>query len=141
MFVTRIARFYYWLYYRCYRYSRKGGDSAFTVHWAIAAIQSLLLLATNLLALLLLLLVISPSTARVVFSAPPWVIGSAFGSLVFLHLLLLGYKGRYKKILKQFSKETDNQQRRGDRLFGWYLVCSVFSFLGIGIVAGVRAGF
>jgi hypothetical protein len=137
---TRFAHFWPWLYYRCYRYSRKGGDSPFTVHWAVAAMQSLLLPSINLIALGFLLFFISPAAAKVFFSAPSWVVGAAFGALIVFQLSLLAYKGRYRKIVKHFSTETVEQQQRGDRLFGWYLVFSVFSFLGLGIAAAVRIG-
>ena len=135
----RLAYLHHWLYYRCYRYSRKGGDSAFTVHWQIAAIQSLLLPVLNLLALGSLLLFISPATAKVLFSSPSWLIGSALVALALCHIFFLAHKGRYKKIIKQFSAETGEEQRRGDRLFGWYLVFSVFSVLGPGIVAVLQS--
>jgi hypothetical protein len=102
--------------------------------------QSLLLPSINLIALGFLLIFISPGTAKVLFSAPPWVIGSAFGALIACQVSLLAYKGGYKKIIKRYSTETVEQQQRGDRLFGWYLVFSVFSLLGLGIALAVRGG-
>ncbi len=100
--------------------------------------QSLLLPSLNLIALGFLLIFISPATAKALFSAPSWVIGSVFGALVVCQLFFLSYKGRYRKIIKQFSAETAEEQQRGDRLFGWYLAFSVFAFFGLGIALALR---
>jgi len=135
--VTLIGRFYRWLYYRCYRYSVRGGG--FFMHWASASILLLGVISMNLLVLIGLLVYMWPGTFLVLVSAPKWVAAGLVAVMV-VQLSILGHNSRYKRIFKTFSKETPEEQRRGDLRFGWYLVLSMFSLIAMFAFAAVRSG-
>ena len=133
-----MVRFYRWLYYRCYRYSRKA-DAKFAWHWANAGLYVLLILSMNLLVLVLVPTVIFPATFGVLFSGSKWVVGGVFVGVSLLHSLLL--RRRYEGIVNEFSKETAEEQRRGNRLFAWYLVISILLLLAVFIGGTLHVAF
>ena len=137
MILEKIGWFYRWLYYRCYRYSLKA-DSRFSIHWANAAILALVVITTNTL-VLLFAITLAFSIVVVLPSAPRWILFLIFAVIALLHTFVLGYKSRYRKIIGEFQKESAEQQRRGDLLFGWYLVSSLFLLIVIGVIAVVAA--
>jgi len=134
--VTGIVRFYEWVYYRCYRYSKKA-DSRFSLHWAVASLYVQCIFTMNLGVLLFLFVFIFPAPR---ISGSRWVIFAALIAVALVHLLFLWHKNRYKRIISRFSNETAEQQQRSDRLFGWYLVTSTFSLLSMFVIAAALAG-
>jgi uncharacterized membrane protein len=137
--LTRIIHLYEWLYYRCYRYSKKA-DGKYSANWMLASVYLLMLLTTNLIVVLFLFVFIFPKGAVVSIPEPRWTIGGACAVAAVLQIFFLAHGRRYKRIIRRFSNETAEQQRRGDRLFGWYLVTSVFSVLGMFVLGGALVG-
>ena len=133
--MTGIIRFYEWLYYRCYRYSKRA-DGRLSANWAVASLYVQGIFTMNLGVLLFLFVFIFPAPR---ISGSRWVILTALIAAALVHLLFLWHKNRYKRIISRFSNETVEQQQCGDRLFGWYLVTSTFSFLSMFVIAAVLA--
>lgn len=128
MIIARVRKFYRWLVYRSYRYSVKH-DFKFSRHWVNAAIYVCAILIVNLLTVMLLLpRVIVPS------GIPNWIVGAFVLAVAFGQVAFLVYGGRYNEIVREFSKETVVQQRRGDRLYELYVGGSFFAFIGLAIV-------
>lgn len=134
-----IVHFYRWLYYRCYRYSKRA-DSKLALHWANAGLYVLLFLGMNLLVVFLILVVISPAIFGVLFSGSKWLAGGLFAGVALVQLYFLRRNRRYENIVRQFSKETPDEQRRGDRLFAWYFVISFLLVVAISVAGIVRIG-
>ena len=114
----------------CHRSSLKS-DSRFGIHWANATILLLTIVTMNVIVLLFASAFVFPVVVPV--SAPKSILFLIFAGIV------LGHKGRYKKIIGEFQRENAEQQGRGDLLFGWYLVLSLFLLIAIFIVAAIRA--
>lgn len=135
MILSNAMRFYRWLYYRCYRYSLKA-DSSFAIHWVNASVFVFVIFVANLMALgaygaivYRILLkgpaILGPISTASSNSTPTAIAALIAVGIIISHIALLKYKGCYKRIIQEFSKESLEQQRRGDRLFGWYLVGSL----------------
>ena len=138
--MQRLGHVYSWLYYRCYRYGM-AADGPDPFRWATASLYVTLLLLVNVSAVLFLVILALPrEQANAVPLGPKWLWFWGIVCIEGLHMLLLWSGGRYKRILGRFSHETPEQQRRGDRLFGWYLVTSVFSLFGIWMLVAFKAG-
>jgi len=138
--LTQIAYLYRWLYYRCYRYSKKA-DSRFAWHADLASIHLVALLLANLLTLLFLFAFLFRTKFGIPTTLPNWVIGAITAGIFSLHGFFVRYGDRYKKIIGEFSTESAEAERRGDLLFGWYLVLSLFAIVAAGMLLAVRAGF
>jgi hypothetical protein len=72
---------------------------------------------------------------------PSWVIFAAIIGIYLWHRSLLLHGERYRKIISEFSTEGIEAERRGDLLFGWYLVLSLLAVVGAGMLLAVRLGF
>jgi hypothetical protein len=129
--VLRLGRFYNWLYYRCYRYSQRA-DMKWSAHWANASVYAVMLLEMNVMAtLLLILFALPPDLTKSIPLGSKWLWFSTAIVVALLNMLLVWTDGRYKQILRRFSHETPEQQQHGDRLFGRYLVISVFALFAV----------
>jgi len=137
--LARIAYLYRWLYYRCYRYSKKV-DSKIALHGAIASLYVVIILLINLSTLVWLYVSMFRTTYGIPLTLPDWVIGAAVGVVALWHRYFVRRGNRYKKIIDEFSKESAEEERRGDRLFGWYLAGSFFSFIIAGTLLVLRTG-
>jgi hypothetical protein len=138
MIFEKPGQFYRWLFYRCYRYSLKA-DGRIAIHWANASIYVLMIITMNVIVIFFASAFIF-GYFFVVPSAPRWILFLIAAAIALLHTFLLGYKGRYKKIIGAFQKESDEQQRRGDLLFGWYLVSSLFLMIAVFVIAFIDVG-
>ena len=136
MILRNVGGFYRWLYYRCYRYSKKA-DFRFSKHWVNAATYLLMILITNVTVLFFALAFLG---LRISMRVPAWTVGALLVGIALLQLAVLGHRGRYGEIINEFSKETVDQQRRGDLAFGWYLAFSLVSFIAVFVVATMHAG-
>ena len=132
-----IGRLYRWLYYRWYRYSVRA-DFKFSMHWANASLYMIMLLLLNLTVLLVVVGFLFHLALGIPMGLPHWIVGMAFVVVVLLHHAFLRVGGHYKRIIGEFSKETPEQQRHGDRLFGWYLVLSMLAFAATAIGAFIH---
>jgi fatty acid desaturase len=137
--VAQITYFYRWLYYRCYRPSKKV-DGKFAMRWANASLYVIMFLVLNLIVLLFLFGFVFHTTFGIPVGLPHWVIGSVFVGVVLIHHVFIRHGDRYKKIIGEFSKEGAEEERRGDRLFGCYFVLSMLAFVATCVVLAVRAG-
>jgi hypothetical protein len=134
---STIADFYRWLYYHCYRYSEKA-NGKFAPHWVNAACYTFVILLMNAIAVFFAI----GTTFRLQFAflrwLPDWTIYFATLGLLIAHILL--HKGRYRDIIGAFSRENARETRRGDLLFGWYLVGSLFVLLAMFGLLAVLSG-
>ena len=133
------SQFYLWLYYRCYRHSLKR-DGKFARPWLNASLYVVMLLYLNLVVLLWAVGYLFRTNFGIPVGLPHWMIGMAFVAIVLLQHLYLWHGGRYEKIIRQFSKESTEQQRRGDLVFDWYVALSFLAFIVTGVIVVVRIG-
>jgi|SRR5437660_7959962 len=126
----------YWLYrsmfYRLYRYSERA-DGKYSTHYFNAAINFSMFLIWNLGTLYLIYAIISGAKTSILDIVPVWIVGALGAGFLVLHALFFVYKGRYKKIVAEFSKESREQERRRNLWAVWYGIISVLSFFGIAI--------
>ena len=124
------------MYYRLYRYSERA-DGKYSAYYFNAAINFSVVLALNFITLYLIYLVISETKISILDVVPTWVVGAIGAGLGVLHTLLLGHKDRYKKIIREFSKESREEEHRRNLWAVWYVVLSfLFSF---GLLTGLTA--
>lgn len=129
--MQRLGWLYRSMYYRFYRYSEKA-DSAYSMYYLNAAINFSMILIVNFGFLLVAYASFFPETS-ILDSLPIWVVGAMGALFCVAHALFLGYKGRYKKILNEFSKESREEEHRRNLWAVWYVVVSLFSFIGLSV--------
>jgi|SRR6267154_2118849 len=134
--VHKLCWLYRSMYYRLYRYS-ESADGKYSAYYFNAAINFSVVLALNFITLYLIYLVISETKISILDVVPAWVVGAIGAGLGVLHTLLLGHKDRYKKIIREFSKESREEEHRRNLWAVWYVVLSfLFSF---GLAGGLTA--
>jgi hypothetical protein len=135
----KIGFFYRWLYYRCYRHEEKGWRKYSRRYWDSASVLVLIIFLMNLGALFILSVPLFGF--RVPTNVPHWVIGGAFLAVALWHTFY--WRDRYKRVLAEFSGETIEEQRQGDRFFALYVVGSLVFFIaaaGLMILVGMQKG-
>ena len=120
------------MYYRLYRYSERA-DSKYSMHYANAAMNFSMILILNFGTLYLIYIVISGEKTSILDFVSVWVVGALGAGFGVVHTLFLGYKGRYKKIVSEFSKESPEQEHRRNLWAVWYATISFFSSIGFGV--------
>src|SRR5256885_2243223 len=125
--VRKLSWVYRSMFYRFYRYSERA-DGKYSTYYFIAAINFSMFLIWNFGTLYLIYVIISGET--ILDFVPVWVVGVLGAGFLVLHALFFGYKGRYKKIVAEFSKENREEEHRRNVWAVWYGAISVFSFFG-----------
>ena len=121
-----VSFFHRWLFYHCYRHEEKAWRwYSRRRYWDLASLDACILLLTNLGALFFLSVFFFGLWLPT--HVPHWVIGGIFGAVALLYTWF--WRSRYKHVLTEFSRETIEEQRRGDRLFAWYVVGSLVFFI------------
>jgi hypothetical protein len=110
-------------------------DGKFAWHWAHAGIYVLLVLMLNVIVIVFVFLMLFPATVAPLFSGSKWMVGIALFAVGVAHHYFLLYKTRYKKIVAEFSKESADEQRRGDLTFRWYLGTSMLLLIAVFVIA------
>jgi len=128
--VRKLSWLYRSMFYRFYRYSERA-DGKYSTYYFIAAINFSMFLIWNFGTLYLIYVIISGET--ILDFVPVWVVGVLGAGFLVLHALFFGYKGRYKKIVAEFSKENREEEHRRNVWAVWYGAISVFSFFGIAV--------
>jgi hypothetical protein len=118
------------MYYRLYRYSERA-DGKFSTYYFNAAIKFSAFLILNVGTLYSIYLILSRAKSSILDFVPVWVVAAIAAGFLTLHGLFFGYKGRYKKILAEFSKESREEEHRRNVWAVWYGAISFFSFFGI----------
>src|SRR6267378_4459169 len=134
--VDKFCWLYRSMYYRLYRYSERA-DGKYSAHYFNAAINFSMVLILNFSTLYGIYLVISGTKISILDVVPIWVVGAIGAGFGVLHTFLLGYKDRYKKIIKEFSKESRAEEHRRNLWAVWYVFLSFF--LSFGLAVGATA--
>jgi hypothetical protein len=131
----------FWLYrsmfYRLYRYSERA-DGKYSTHYFNAAINFSMILIMNFGTLYLIYTIISGGKAWILDFVPVWLVGAVVAGFLVLHSFFLGYKGRYKKIVSEFSKESREQEHRRNLWAVWYGIISFLLPIGIALAWAIR---
>ena len=126
----------YWLYrsmfYRLYRYSERA-DGKYSTYYFNASIKFSVILIFNFFTLDFIYLIISREKTSILDFVPAWVVGALAAGFLVLHALFFGYKGRYKKIVAEFSKENREEEHRRNVWAVWYGAISFLSLFGLAI--------
>ena len=132
----------YWLYrstyYRLYRYSEKV-DGRRSGHHLSAATSFSMLLISNFATICVVYALIPGTKSLVPGSLPVWAYGAAAVLFAFAHAVFISYKGRYKKIVAEFSQENREEQHRRNIWTAWYAILSVSSWM-ILVIVGTSLG-
>ncbi len=129
--VQKLAWLYRSMYYRLYRYSERV-DGKFSTYYIDASIKFSLILIFNFFTLDLIYLIISREKTSILDFVPVWVVGAVAVGFLVLHTFFWGYKGRYKKIVAEFSKESREQEHRRNVWAVWYGATSFLLAFGLG---------
>ena len=129
--VHKLAWLYRSMYYRLYRYGERV-DGKYSDRNFIASIRFSVVLMCNFYSLDFIYLIISRERTLLLGFLPMWAVGALAASFCVLHGFFLGYKGRYKKIVAEFSKESRELEHRRNKWAVWYGLISVFLVFGLG---------
>src|SRR2546426_7081955 len=135
--VHKLCWLYRSMYYRLYRYSERA-DSKYSTYYFNAAINFSMILIMNFGTLYLIYTIISGGKAWILDFVPVWVVGAVVAGFLVLHSFFFGYKGRYKKIVNEFSKENREQEHRRNLWTAWYGIISFLLPIAIGLAWAIR---
>jgi hypothetical protein len=130
--VHKLTWLYRSMYYRLYRYSERA-DGKYSTYYFNASIKFSVILIFNFFTLDLIYLIISRERTSILDLISVWIVGALAACFLVLHALFFGYKGRYKKIVAEFSKESREEEHRRNVWAVWYGAISFFSLFGLGI--------
>jgi hypothetical protein len=130
--VDKLCWLYRSMYYRLYRYSERA-DGKYSTYYFNASIKFSVILIFNFFTLELIYLIISREKTSILDWVPVWVVGALAAGFCAAQALFFGYKGRYKKIVAEFSKESREEEHRRNVWAVWYGALSFFLLFGIAI--------
>ena len=130
-FVDKLCWLYRSMYYRLYRYGERV-DGKYSDRNFIASIRFSVVLICNFYSLDFIYLIISRERTSLLDLLPKWAFIALGAGFLVLHPFFLGYKGRYKKIVAEFSKESHELEHRRNIWAVWYYLISVFLVFGLG---------
>ncbi|MBL1212826.1 MAG: hypothetical protein D8M61_05680 [Ignavibacteriae bacterium] len=126
-----MLRAYYYIYYKLFKWRKKQHGNDMPHFYAF--LFMIYLQFSNFAVIYFILTIFDVVSSEVIFDRFEFI-GFAFGYFA-LNYLFLVYRGRHKKFVSRFEKESCPQNSRRDFWFNVYILISVITFIGIFVYA------